>query len=82
MFLISPSCDCFRPHMKRNRVTSMRQKDLLLISNYSTTSAVGTFLNNKCLLILEPKKFSSVSSFMTCPKFLLNVCFVIENLSR
>ena len=31
---------------------------------------------------LKPKKFASVSSFMTCSRFLLNVCFVIGNLSR
>ena len=31
---------------------------------------------------LKPKKFASVSSFMTCSRFVLNVCFVIGNLSR
>ena len=53
MFIISHSCDCFRPYMKRNRATSMRSEDLLHV----------------------------MSTFMTYSRFLLNVCFVIGNLS-
>ena len=53
MFIISHSCDCFRPYMKRNRATSMCSEDLLHV----------------------------MSTFMTYSRFLLNVCFVIGNLS-